>query len=171
MTVTSVLKDPEALTMTITAELAATVERAWQLWADPRQLERWWGPPTYPATVVDHDLVPDGRVTYFMTGPEGDKFHGWWQVLAVEPPHRLEFKDGFADDSGTPDEAMPTTTTLVTLSGRDDGGTLMTVEARFPSLEAMEQLMAMGMEEGIVSAMGQIDAILADDLAPPQPAG
>ena len=56
MTVTSVRKDPEALTMTITAELDATVERAWQLWADPRQLERWWGPPTYPATVVDHDL-------------------------------------------------------------------------------------------------------------------
>ena len=57
MTVTSFRKDPEALTMTITAELDATVERAWQLWADPRQLERWWGPPTYPATVVDHDLA------------------------------------------------------------------------------------------------------------------
>ena len=47
--------------MTITAEFDATVERSWQLWADPRQLERWWGPPTYPATVVEHDLVPGGR--------------------------------------------------------------------------------------------------------------
>ena len=51
MTVTNVHKDPEALTMTITAEFDAPVERVWQLWADPRQLERWWGPPTYPATV------------------------------------------------------------------------------------------------------------------------
>ena len=73
MTVTSVHKDPEALTMTITAEFDAPVEQVWQMWADPRQLERWWGPPTYPATVVDHDLTPGGRVTYFMTGPEGDK--------------------------------------------------------------------------------------------------
>ena len=51
MTVTAVRKDPEALTMTLDAEFDASPERVWQLWADPRQLERWWGPPTYPATV------------------------------------------------------------------------------------------------------------------------
>jgi uncharacterized protein YndB with AHSA1/START domain len=167
MTVTSVRKDPEALTMTITAELDATVERAWQLWADPRQLERWWGPPTYPATVVDHDLTTGGRVTYFMTGPDGDKAHGWWQVLAVEPPSRLELKDGFADDSGTPNDAMPTTTMVVTLTESDGGGTLMAVETQFPSVQAMEQLVSMGMEEGIAAALGQIPEILADGVATP----
>ena len=61
MTVTNVHKDPDARTMTITAEFDAPVERVWQMWADPRQLERWWGPPTYPATFVDHDLSPGGR--------------------------------------------------------------------------------------------------------------
>jgi uncharacterized protein YndB with AHSA1/START domain len=166
MTVTSVRKDPEALTMTITAELDTTVERAWQLWADPRQLERWWGPPTYPATVVDHDLTPGGRVTYFMTGPEGDKSHGWWQVLAVEPPNRLELQDGFADDRGTPNDAMPTTTTVVTLTARADGGTVMAIESHFPSLPAMEQLVSMGMEEGMAAAMGQIPGILAENVTP-----
>ena len=164
MTVTSIRKDPEALTMTINAELDATVERAWQLWADPRQLERWWGPPTYPATVVDHDLTAGGRVTYFMTGPDGDKSNGWWQVLAVEPPNRLELKDGFADDSGTPNDAMPTTTMVVSLTKRDGGGSLMTIESRFPSLQAMEKLVSMGMEEGITAALGQIAGILAKDV-------
>lgn len=48
MTVTSSHKDPDALTMTITAEFDAPVERVWQLWENPRQLERWWGPPSYP---------------------------------------------------------------------------------------------------------------------------
>ncbi|HEV2071370.1 MAG TPA: SRPBCC domain-containing protein [Acidimicrobiales bacterium] len=167
MTVTSVRKDPEALTMNITAELDATVARAWQLWADPRQLERWWGPPTYPATVVDHDLTAGGRVTYFMTGPAGDRFHGWWQVLAVEPPNRLELKDGFADEAGTPNDAMPTTTTVVTLAERDGGGTLMAIETQFPSLQAMEQLVAMGMEEGMVAALGQIAEILTEHVTTP----
>ena len=161
MTVTSVRKDPEALTMTITAELEATVERAWQLWADPRQFERWWGPPTYPATVVDHDLATGGRVTYFMTGPDGEKYHGWWQVLSVDPPIRLELKDGFAKDDGTPNDGLPTTTTLVTLTKRGTG-TLMAIETKFPSLEAMEQLASMGMEEGMVAAMGQIPGILGE---------
>ncbi len=167
MTVHSVRKDPEALTMTITADLDVTVERAWQLWADPRQLERWWGPPTHPATVVDHDLTTGGRVSYFMTGPEGEEYHGWWLVLAVEPPSRLELKDGFADADGTPNDEMPTTTTLVTLT-EHGGRTSMTIETHFPSLQAMEQLAAMGMEEGMTAALGQIDAILADDVTTPE---
>ena len=165
MTVTNVAKDADALTMTLTAELDAPVERAWQLWADPRQLERWWGPPAYPATVVDHELVPGGKVTYFMTGPEGDKHQGYWDVLAVDPPTRLELRDGFADETGTPNEDMPSTTTVVTLAGRDGGGTVMSIESHFPSLEAMEEMLAMGVEEGITSAMGQMDAILAESPA------
>ena len=48
MSVTNVQKDTDELTMTFTAEYDVTADRAWQLWADPRQLERWWGPPTYP---------------------------------------------------------------------------------------------------------------------------
>ncbi len=165
MTVKSVQKDPKALTMTVTAELDATVERSWQLWADPRQLERWWGPPGYPATFTDHDLEPGGRVAYFMTGPEGDKYGGWWEVVSVDRPRRLEFRDGFADDSGKPNESMPVTNSVVTLTERTGGGTVMVIESRFPSIEAMEQLAEMGMEEGLKAAMGQMDAILAGGAA------
>ena len=166
MTITNVAKDPQSLTMTVTAELGATVERAWQLWADPRQLERWWGPPTYPATVVDHDLSPGGRVSYFMTGPDGDKSAGWWEVLAVDPPRRIELRDGFADDSGEPNQSMPVINMVVTFSEQAENRCVMTIESRFPSVEAMEQLTEMGMDEGMAAAMGQIDAILADDLTP-----
>jgi len=165
MTVTSVRKDPNALTMTITAELDATVDRVWQLWTDPRQLERWWGPPTYPATFVDHDLVAGRRVTYFMTGPNGDEFHGWWRVVAVEPPNRLELRNGFANGDGTPNDAMPTMTMVVTLTERKSNGTVMAIETQFPSVEAMVQLASMGMEDGMVAAMGQIPEILAGGVA------
>ena len=159
---TTVDKDLAAHTMTVTTELDATVERAWQLWADPRQLERWWGPPTYPATVVDHDLVAGGRVTYFMTGPDGEKFHGMWDVLSVEAPRRLELLDSFADDSGAKNESLPTTTMTMTLTEREGGGTTMTLHSQFSSLEAMEQLVNMGMEEGLQAALTQIEGILAD---------
>ena len=161
MPVTDVRKDTDKLTMTITADLDATVERAWQLWADPRQLERWWGPPTYPATVVDHELVPGGAVNYYMTSPEGDKHAGWWRIVAVDAPHSLAFEDGFSDDSGRPNTDMPTTSSTVTLSERDGGGTRMVITAKFPSSAAMEQMVQMGMEEGLREAMGQIDAIVA----------
>lgn len=161
MTVTDVRKDANALTMTITVQLDASVERAWQLWADPRQLERWWGPPSHPATFVDHDLQPGGRMSYFMTSPEGEKYHGWWEVLAVDPPRRLEVRDGFADDTGAVNPDLPTTAMIVTLA-EEDTGTVMTIDSSFPSLEAMEQMLEMGMEQGIVEALGQMEGILAD---------
>jgi len=161
VTVQRVDKDPDAKTMTVTAEFDAPVERVWQLWADPRLLERWWGPPTYPATVVEHELVTGGKVTYSMTGPEGDQSHGWWRVVAVEPPHRLEFEDGFADSSGEPAAGMPVMIMRVELADLGEGSTRMTVETAFASLEDMERVIGMGMEEGIKQAMGQIDALLA----------
>jgi uncharacterized protein YndB with AHSA1/START domain len=160
MTITDVKKDPATLTLVVTAEFDAPVERVWQLWADPRQLERWWGPPTYPATVVDHDLVPDGTVTYFMTGPEGDKHQGWWRILAVDPPRALEVLDGFADDTGAPNPDLPTTTMRVVLSEQDDV-TQMVMTSTFPSLEAMEQMFEMGLEEGLRASMAQMDEVLA----------
>ena len=161
MTVTAVRKDPAARTMTLEAEFDAPAERVWQLWADPRQLERWWGPPTYPATVDAHDLRPGGRVEYHMTGPEGDQPKGYWAIDEVEPPHRLVFRDGFANDDGTPNTEFPMTTATVTIE-EADGSSRMRIESEFPSVEAMEQLAAMGMEEGLRQAVGQIDAILAE---------
>jgi uncharacterized protein YndB with AHSA1/START domain len=161
MTVTDVRKDPTALTMTVASEWDAPVARVWQLWADPRKLERWWGPPTFPATVLEHDLCAGGKVSYFMTGPEGEQHHGRWKVVAVEEPHRLEVEDGFADNEGKPNDEMPTIRFTVTFAELPSGATRMVIETRFPSREAMDQMIEMGMEEGLSAAMGQIDAVLA----------
>jgi len=159
--VTSIDKDPEALTMTVVADFDAPVERVWRLWSDPRQLEQWWGPPGYPATFLQHDLTPGGDALYAMTGPDGERHHGWWRVVAVDPPHGLEFEDGFADDDGAPVPDMPTMTVRMTLEPRPDGGTTMTNVTTFPSAEAMQQIMEMGAEEGFKAALAQIDDLLA----------
>jgi uncharacterized protein YndB with AHSA1/START domain len=162
MSVTSVDKDLDGLTLTLTADFDAEPQRIWELWSDPRQLERWWGPPGYPATMHEHDLSPGGSVAYFMTGPDGDRYHGWWRVTAVEPPRSLEFVDGFADENGNPNEELPTTTNQVLFSERD-GGTRMTLRATFESREEMEKILEMGAAEGLEQAIGQIDGLLAGD--------
>jgi uncharacterized protein YndB with AHSA1/START domain len=163
MTVTAVRKDPDNLTMTLDAEFEATPERVWQLWADPRQLERWWGPPAYPATVTSHDLRVGGRVEYYMTGPEGDQPKGYWQILDADPPIHLVFKDGFANADGTSNSDMPLMEQRVTIQAIGSEKTRMSIENIFPDVAAMEQVMAMGMEQGLTEAVGQIDAILAED--------
>lgn len=165
MSVQTVEKDRETLTMTVAAEYDATVERVWKLWADARQLEQWWGPPTHPATFVEYDLRSGGGATYFMTGSEGEKYHGWWRFISVASPHSIEIEDGFADDNGEPNSELPVTTFEVSIAERSEGGTRMTITSKFASLDAMDQLIEMGMEEGSMAAIGQIDGILAAEVA------
>jgi uncharacterized protein YndB with AHSA1/START domain len=160
MTIVSSTQDPEALTFTIVAELAAPPSRVWQVWSDPRQLERWWGPPTWPATFEEHDVVVGGSSRYYMTGPEGEKARGWWRFLALDEPRSLEFEDGFADEAGVPNAQMPTIHGRVELE-ETVAGTRMTVTSRFATVEQMEQLVQMGMVEGMTLAMGQLDELLA----------
>jgi len=159
MTVIDSTRNAEALTLTVVAEFAFPPSRVWQVWSDPRKLERWWGPPTWPATFVEHDFSVGGKAHYFMTGPDGEEAHGWWRFTAIDEPHALEFEDGFADDAGNPDATLGTTTARVTFEETGEG-TRMVLTSRFASTEQMEQMAAMGMEEGIRGAMGQIDAIL-----------
>lgn len=160
MTVISVEKDFDSLRLVLVAEFDAAIERVWQLWADPRQLERWWGPPTHPATVEKHDLAAGGEVTCVMTGPGGETSRGWWRVTSVDPPRSLEFTDGFANQDGTPNMEMPTATVQVRLT-EQDGGTRMELRFIFESREDMEQLERWGAFEAIPQSVGQMDALLA----------
>ena len=161
MTVVSSYKNVENLTLTVTAEFDANVDRVWQVWEDPRQLERWWGPPTVPATFDRLEFEPGGDARYYMTLPEGQKAYGWWKLIAVDAPNRLEFDEGFAGDDGEPLDPDDAARCVVTLD-EDGGGTRMTFVATFRSAEQLQQMLEMGMEEGLREAMGQIDAILAD---------
>jgi uncharacterized protein YndB with AHSA1/START domain len=163
MTVTAVRKDPDNLTMTLDAEFDATPDQVWDLWADPRKLERWWGPPTYPATFTAHDFRVGGRSEYYMTGPEGPTpFGGYWEILDLDPPRSIRIEDGFAGD-GAPKDLPGPGGMNVTILPIEGGRTRMTIENTFPDLTTMEQLLAMGQEEGLTEAVGQIDAILAED--------
>ncbi|QOC92375.1 SRPBCC family protein [Micromonospora craniellae] len=160
MPVTDVQQDLDNLTLTITADFAAPVERIWQVYADPRQLEKIWGPPTYPATVVDHDLTPGGRVTYYMTSPEGERYAGYWLITAVDAPRGLSFDDGFADLDFTPVPDAPVSKNVYTFTPHE-GGTRATYVGTYASAEALQKVLDMGVVEGTSSAINQIDDLIA----------
>lgn len=161
MPITSVTKDPEGLTLVVVADFPVPLHRLWDAYADPRQLEKFWGPPTWPATFVRHDLAPGGLSKYYMTGPDGEQSGGYWEFVAVEHGRSFEVVDGFTRDDGTPDTDLPTTRAIFEFSATDVGSRLTTT-TRFNSLAELEQLLEMGMEAGLTAAMGQIDAVLTD---------
>ncbi|MQY19824.1 SRPBCC family protein [Nocardia macrotermitis] len=160
MPVIDVQHDLDSRTLTITAEFAAGRERIWQLYADPRQLEKIWGPPTYPATVVDHSLTPGGLVTYFMTSPEGEKFAGYWKVTAVDEPRTFSFEDGFANQDLTPNPNMPVAHNVYTFT-EQDGRTRAEYVSTYETAEGLQKVLEMGVIEGSSAAIDQIDTLLA----------
>lgn len=160
MPVTDITHDLDHLTLTITAQFAAPVERIWEVYADPRQLEKVWGPPEYPATVVDHSLTPGGRVTYYMTGPEGERFYGYWTVLEVDEPRSFSYEDGFAHEDFTPNTDLPISTCVSTFSAQDVGTRAVYVTS-YASREGLQTVLDMGVEEGSRTAIDQIDALVA----------
>lgn len=161
MPITEVVSNAEALTLTVNAEYPVPVERLWDAYADPRQLERFWGPVEWPATFTRHDMAVGGESHYYMTGPDGTRAGGWFHFTAIEPHRRIELLDGFTGDDGKPNREMPSMTMTFTFEPTATGSRFRNV-TRFPNVEAMEKVLAMGMEEGLRSAMSQIDNVVAD---------
>ncbi len=161
MPVTHVSKDPVALTMTIVADFEVPVRRLWDAYADPRQLERFWGPVGWPATFTRHDLYPGGESHYYMTGPDGEQAGGYFEYLTVDPGRSFEVLDGFRTEDGSKNRQMPTMRMVFTFEATDSGSRVTTT-THFDSAEQLEQLLGMGMEEGTLSAMSQMDSVLAD---------
>lgn len=161
MPIESIKSDPSTLTLTAIGAYPVPVERLWQAWSDPRQLECFWGPPTWPATFTAHKLEVGARSQYSMTGPNGETSSGYWIIDEVDVGRRFALRDGFAHPDGTPNEEFPQMKMEVTFEKTASGSRFISVST-FASLEAMEQLVQMGMVEGLTEAMGQLDALLED---------
>jgi uncharacterized protein YndB with AHSA1/START domain len=159
-----VIKDPDHLTLTVVAEFPVPQQRLWDAWADPRQLERFWGPPFAPATFTHHDFRVGGRAEYFLTGPSGERWSGAWRFTAVDPIDSFEAQDG---EDNAEDENMPAS--MAFAFEATPTGSRMTSVIRFSSVEAMEQTVP-GMEEGLRAALPQLDAVLAERDAAAVPA-
>ena len=161
MPVTDVTTDADNLTMTVVADFAAPVGRVWDAYSDPRQLERFWGPPGWPATFTAWDHTVGGRAVYSMNGPRGEKSSGSWEFLSIDAPNGFEVLDSFVDDDGKALDGFPAQRMSFTFEPTAEG-TRMTTISHFDSVDALEQVVSMGQVEGITMAMAQLDAVLQD---------
>ena len=160
MPVTSVESDTEALTMTLVADFPVGPERLWAVFTDPRQLERFWGPPGWPATFTSFAFERGGRARYQMTSTGGEIARGSWEFLDIDAPRGFEVVDSFVDENG---DALPGTPAMRMTFAFDEteSGSRLTNITYFDSLDGFEQVLAMGAAEGATLAMNQLDVVLA----------
>jgi uncharacterized protein YndB with AHSA1/START domain len=86
-------------TIVIERELDAPRELVWQVWTDPDEVARWWGPEhfTTPREKIEFDLKPGGVCRLTMVGPDGEEYPSDGHFGIVEPPQRLSFGEEITD--------------------------------------------------------------------------
>lgn len=68
---------------------AVPVARLYTAFAEPRLLERWWGPDGFTNRITRFDLKPGGEWHITMTNSDGQDFHNRSTFQTVEPMQRI----------------------------------------------------------------------------------
>lgn len=140
MPITSIDTDLDNVSLTIVADFHAPLRRLWDAYADPRQIEKFWGPPGWPATFSRHDMAAGGHSYYRMNGPDGESSSGYWNFTHVEPPHSFGVIDGFLTPEGQPNTELPNMRIRFTFEATESGSRLTTT-TWFSSTEELDQLL------------------------------
>lgn len=114
--------------ITLERTINAPVEKVWDMWTNPEQIKKWWGPKDWTGYVVKQDFTEGGTFVYNMNGamgPDMPKQDNWsgGTYQEIIPMKKIVATDYFTDAEGNkknakdlgfpgewPDEMRVTTT-------------------------------------------------------------
>ncbi|ELZ05275.1 SRPBCC family protein [Natrialba asiatica] len=127
--------------LTIRRRFDAPLERVWEAWTDPDQVDQWWGPDGFTTTTDEMEVRPDGVWQFVMVGPDGDEYQNRIVYDEIVEPERLAYTHGSDDD---PEQFR----VAVTFEESDGGGTELTMEMRFGSADELDEAVEFGADDG-----------------------
>jgi uncharacterized protein YndB with AHSA1/START domain len=116
--------------------IAATPERLFELWTDPEELAKWWGPEGFTTPTYSMDVRPGGRWHTTMRRPDGTEHVVSGIYRAIEPPKRLVFTWGWDDDAGMRGHETEVTVTFEPAPG---GTRMMLVQQTFVDADSRDR--------------------------------
>jgi uncharacterized protein YndB with AHSA1/START domain len=142
----------------ITRTFRAPPRTVWEVWTNPRHVEKWWAPTSRDCTVSSAvaDVKVGGTYRYVTRVSTGDEFAFVGKYVELTPPSRLVYTQIF-EPMAEAGEAVVT----VTFEERPGGTTFMRSTELYPSAEALEAALASGMESGMRETLDQLDALAA----------
>lgn len=136
-------------------------EKVFKAYTDPKEIAQWWGPQGWVTEVSTMEVKPGGTWHYCMRGPEGKESWGKAVYHEVKAPERLRYSDMFADSEGNAVKGMPETT--VTVDFVDfEGKTRLVTRVEFASIADLENVLAMGMVQGIDQTWDRLASYLSE---------
>ena len=133
--------------------LAAPPEIVFRAWSEPALLRRWWGPRRLEVTECELDPHVGGTWRIVHRAPDGQEFGFHGRILELDPPRRRVHTWVY---EGAPDDEAVETLELSPV----EGGTMLAMTTRHPSVAARDQHVAAGMETGMVESFERLDEVL-----------
>lgn len=157
---TQITTDFDKLTFQAKREFGAPVSLVWRAYTEKELLDQWWAPEPWKTETKTMDFKVGGRWVYDMISPEGER-HGGVQIF-----NEIVFEeffsgiDAFIDQDGQINESMPVASWKNSFFPMETG-TLVVVDAKYPSRDALEFVLKMGMDKGVTMAHDKLSSLLA----------
>lgn len=153
------LVDKENNTITVKREFAAKRPLVWDCHTKSELLDKWFAPKPLTTKTKSMDFSEGGHWHYAMVDPSGTEYWGYTEYVNINPIDSYKTLDGFSDESGAINPDLPRANWVVTFTDKGDHTLVQTV-VTYPSLEGMEQVLQMGMKEGLTSTLERLDELL-----------
>jgi len=141
----------------ITKEFAAELPLVWDAFTTAEMLDQWWAPKPWVSKTKKMEFKEGGRRFYAMVSPEG---HEGWQIqdyISINPKTHFKYFSVFADKDENP---HPTGSTWDLNFSELNGITTVRITIHNESLERMEQMIAMGFQEGFTMTLTELETLL-----------
>lgn len=146
--------------LSLTRQYNAPRELVWAVWTEPEHVAAWWGPFGPDQTSCDIALALGGSFAVMMTAPDGSRHPSRGVIKELVPQEKLVIEG----DPQAPDACgagLPPGAIVTVLLEEIDGGTRLTLDAVFPSEQAMEDAKLSGYATSWKETLQTLDAFMA----------
>lgn len=157
----------EGNTLVLERTFDAPRDLVFSMWTDSEKLKQWWIPGEgWTLAHSEMDFRVGGKWHYMMKGPDdGSEYANMesWGVmtyLEIDPPNKIVEQDAFSEKSGEINTDFPVSTTVLEFF-EEDGKTRLVSTTTYETAEALNQVIEMGMLEGVSATFDYLDVALA----------
>ncbi len=145
--------------LTIRREFAAGRQMVWDCYTKSELLDQWFAPKPFVTKTRSMDFSEGGHWHYAMVDTGGQEYWARMDYKTITPIDNYTALDGFCDEAGKLDPQMPRSDWDVTFTEKS-GRTFVQTVVTYKSTEELEQVIAMGMKDGLTSTLERLDELL-----------
>jgi len=146
-------------TLTVRREFLAGRQLVWDCYTKSELLDQWFAPKPLTTKTKSMDFREGGHWHYAMVEPNGTEYWGLTEYKKIQAIDSYSSSDAFSNAEGTINKDLPQAEWQVTFTDKGEN-TLVENVVKYKSLADLEQVIQMGMEQGIIATMEKLDELL-----------